>query len=225
MISKTLLLIRNLTKSYQIGNSKQLVLKDVSFELKTKEMVAVIGESGAGKSTLLNLIAGLDSFDDGTVISCGYDVGLSTDQSLSKYRNLELGFIFQFHFLLEDLNVLENVCVPAWISGKRESVVQERAMYLLEQVGLSDKHKSFPSRLSGGERQRVAVARALINNPKLILADEPTGSLDAYHAKNVFELLLTLVQEGESSLLLVTHDLQLSKNCSRSLELKKAENH
>ncbi|NIZ40329.1 ABC transporter ATP-binding protein [Entomospira entomophila] len=218
-----LLDIQQLNKSYQVGDSKQLVLKELDFQLSERESVAIVGESGSGKSTLLNLIAGLDSFDDGYLFSCGYDIGRAKDRDLAVYRNRELGFIFQFHFLLEDFNALENVCMPAWLSGKRSRDVQARAEYLLEQVGLVDKKDSFSSRLSGGERQRVAVARALMNQPKLILADEPTGSLDAFHAQRVFELMMELTLKEGGSLLLVTHDLALAHSCSRQLELQKVQ--
>jgi lipoprotein-releasing system ATP-binding protein len=217
----SLLSVKQVSKSYRVGLSTQRVLHDLDFELAPSEVVAVVGESGAGKSTLLHLIAGLDACDSGSISSCGYNVSQAGEALLAKYRNLELGFIFQFHFLLEDFNALENVCMPAWIAGQRGKAVEERAKELLAKVGLSDKQKSFPSRLSGGERQRVAVARALINRPKLILADEPTGSLDGYHAKKVFDLMLELSLGEGGSLLLVTHDLQLASLCSRQLELKK----
>ncbi|NIZ47166.1 ABC transporter ATP-binding protein [Entomospira nematocerorum] len=219
----SLLNIQQLNKSYQVGDSKQIVLKELDFQLSQKESVAIVGESGSGKSTLLNLIAGLDAFDDGYLFSCGYDIGRTKDRELAVYRNIQLGFIFQFHFLLEDFNALENVCMPAWLAGQRNVDVKLRAEYLLEKVGLIDKQRSFPSRLSGGERQRVAVARALMNQPKLILADEPTGSLDAFHAQRVFELMMELTLQEGGSLLLVTHDLALANSCSRQLELQKVQ--
>ncbi|NIZ19810.1 ABC transporter ATP-binding protein [Entomospira culicis] len=221
MSPKPILYVEQLEKSYKVGDARQKVLHHLTFSLYPKEVMAVVGESGSGKSTLLNLIAGLDPFDGGTITSCGVDVGKASDRTLAQYRNEELGFIFQFHFLLEDFTVLENVCMPAWLAGRRGATVDARARYLLDAVGMANKEKSLPARLSGGERQRVAVARALMNRPKLILADEPTGSLDGYHAQNVFRLMVDLTLAEEGSLLLVTHDLQLAKRASRQLELTK----
>ena len=172
----------------------------------------ITGESGAGKSTLLNIIAGLDSFNSGEIYAKDYEVHKLNEEDLSNYRMHYLGLIFQFHYLLKDFTALENVMLSALIAGEKKNEAKIRAMELLEDVKLSNRLNHYPSQLSGGERQRVAVARALINSPNLILADEPTGNLDKNNAQLVKELLFSVVDKHKKSLILVTHDTDIAKS-------------
>lgn len=215
--------LEDLYKSYRTGDEELVVFDGFSFKAEAGESVAVTGESGSGKSTLLNLIAGLDSFQKGRLAVCSQPIKDLNEQELSRYRNRNLGFIFQFHFLLKDFNALENVAMPALIGGQSLKTAKRRALELLEAVQLADKQKRFLGQLSGGERQRVAIARALMNDPQLILADEPTGSLDEKNADKAAELLLDLTAKGRKTLLLVTHDRQLAKKCRRSISLAKGK--
>ncbi|MCL2520004.1 MAG: ABC transporter ATP-binding protein [Spirochaetaceae bacterium] len=213
-----MLSITNLIKSYQSAEERQVIFSNFSLDLAAGQTLAVTGESGSGKSTLLNLIAGLDSFEEGSIICSDYDVGNLSEKSLAAYRNKNIGFIFQFHFLLNDFTVLENVLMPSLIDGSNNL---KRANYLLNKVGLNDKLNSFPQQLSGGERQRAAIARALMNNPPLILADEPTGSLDEKNSKLVEDLLFSLVKAERAAMLLVTHEQGLASKCAEQLVLNK----
>lgn len=217
----SLLRIEHLQKWFCTGDEQQTIFNDFSYSLNQGETLAVTGESGAGKSTLLNLIAGLDSIQGGEIHCCGYCVSSMNEKDLAVYRNLCLGFIFQTHFLLNDFTALENVMMPAMI-GSREAGSKERARALLEKVGLKDKMKSFPRQMSGGECQRVAIARSLMNDPQMILADEPTGSLDRRNADLVRDLLFRLVQEEKKTLILVTHDERIASLCQHQLPLSKS---
>lgn len=216
-----LLSIKNLHKKFNTEAEDVIIFNDFSLNVLQGESLAITGESGSGKSTLLNLIAKLDSFNQGKIFFEDTDIGLFNENQTSYYRNQDLGFIFQFHFLLKDFNVLENVALNALIGGLNEKDAKEKSAYLLNEVGLSDKVKYNIAKLSGGERQRVAIARSLINDPKLILADEPTGSLDEKNCKAIQNLLFTLTAKKNCSLLLVTHDKVLASLASRQIHLKK----
>lgn len=196
------------------------VLKDVNLSLNRGEIVSIVGSSGAGKSTLLHILGTLDQADNGTILLNGNALHTLTGEALAAFRNKHLGFIFQFHHLLPEFNALENVCIPAWIAGTNRQQAQERAVFLLGKLGLSGKERNRPGELSGGEQQRVAVARALINQPELVLADEPTGNLDSKHARELHDLFLTLREEFQQSFLIVTHNRELAALSDRMLEMK-----
>lgn len=216
-----LLSIKNLHKKFNTETEDVIIFKDFSLDVAQGQSLAITGESGSGKSTLLNLIAKLDDFNQGKIFFENNDIKSFTENQTSYYRNQDLGFIFQFHFLLKDFNVLENVSLNALIGGLNEKEAKEKSAYLLNEVGLSDKVKYSIEKLSGGERQRVAIARALINDPKLILADEPTGSLDEKNSMAIQNLLFTLTTKKNCSLLLVTHDKVLASLANKQIHLKK----
>ena len=196
------------------------VLKGVNLSVKKGEIVAIIGKSGAGKTTLLQIIGTLDRPTRGQVLIDGTDVFAMKDKDLAAFRNKHIGFIFQFHQLLPEFTALENVCIPAMIARKKEAEYQPRAEKLLRDLGLSDRMHHKPNALSGGEKQRVAAARALMMNPDIILADEPTGSLDTQNKKELSELLLKLRKEYGQTILLVTHDKELANIADRIIEIK-----
>lgn len=220
MSNSLLLQCENLCKTYQEGKMHTDVLRDVSFAMQPGEMMAIVGTSGSGKSTLLHLLGGLDSPTSGEVIFKGQSLNSMSSSAKSELRNRELGFIYQFHHLLPDFTALENVAMPLLIGKKKSAEVQERALAMLEAVGLQHRSNHRPSELSGGERQRVAIARALVNNPRLVLADEPTGNLDARNADSIFQLLGELNAAQGTAFLVVTHDLQLAKRMGRQLEMR-----
>ncbi|MBR2165438.1 MAG: ABC transporter ATP-binding protein [Paludibacteraceae bacterium] len=196
------------------------VLKGVSLEVKKGEIVAIVGKSGAGKTTLLQIIGTLDRPTKGEVTVNGERVTGYGDKELAAFRNKHIGFIFQFHQLLPEFTALENVCIPAMIAREKESVYKPRAEKLLRELGLEDRMDHKPNELSGGEKQRVAAARALMMNPDIILADEPTGSLDSQNKKELSELLLKLRKEYGQTILLVTHDKELASIADRTIEIK-----
>jgi len=204
------------------GEPPVTVLRGVSLSLHGGEAVAVLGPSGSGKSTLLNLIGGLDHPDSGTVRLNGRDLAALNDRDLAEVRNREIGFVFQLHHLLPQCTVLENVLVPtlARRDHPEPGPLREHARRLLASVGLQDRADAFPGTLSGGERQRAAVARALVNQPRLVLADEPTGALDADSAANLTELLVRLHREMGTTLLVVTHSRELARRLDRALLLR-----
>ncbi|WP_047606105.1 lipoprotein-releasing ABC transporter ATP-binding protein LolD [Rahnella aquatilis] len=220
MSNSLLLQCDNLCKTYQEGKMHTDVLRDVSFAMQPGEMMAIVGTSGSGKSTLLHLLGGLDSPTSGEVIFKGQSLNAMSSSAKSELRNRELGFIYQFHHLLPDFTALENVAMPLLIGKKKPAEVQARAMAMLEAVGLQHRSNHRPSELSGGERQRVAIARALVNNPSLVLADEPTGNLDQRNADSIFELLGELNMRQGTAFLVVTHDLQLANRLTRQLEMR-----
>lgn len=220
MSNSLLLQCDNLCKTYQEGKMHTDVLRDVSFAMQPGEMMAIVGTSGSGKSTLLHLLGGLDSPTSGEVIFKGKSLNAMSSSAKSELRNRELGFIYQFHHLLPDFTALENVAMPLLIGKKKSAEVQERAMAMLEAVGLQHRSNHRPSELSGGERQRVAIARALVNNPSLVLADEPTGNLDQRNADSIFELLGELNVRQGTAFLVVTHDLHLANRLTRQLEMR-----
>jgi len=221
---ETLLIVSNVTQSYNsgAGAGPVNVLKGVSLEVKRGESLAIIGPSGSGKSTLLNIIGTLDRATSGEVSLGGQDLNKLDDGQLAAVRNRQIGFVFQAHFLLPQCSVIENVLVPtlADADGALRAGAPERAERLLKRVGLADRVTHRPGQLSGGERQRVAVVRAIINQPQLLLADEPTGALDRTSAEQLAQLLLELNREEGVTLIVVTHALDLAHKMGRVLELK-----
>lgn len=193
-------------KSFTTGAESLTVLKNLDLNLYPETTNVILGESGCGKSTFLNILGGLESLSAGTVQAGDFKVHELDETEAAEYRKFFIGFVFQFHYLLKDFTALENVMLPALIAGMKKKDALERAKSLLSQVNLEKRIKHFPSQLSGGERQRVAVARALVNNPRLVLADEPTGNLDPANAAVVRDVLFSAVTNNGSSLLMVTHD-------------------
>jgi len=208
--------VSGILKSY--GDLK--VLKGIDLEVREKEVVAIVGASGAGKTTLLQIIGTLDRPDAGTILYNGQDVGTLSQRSLSAFRNRNIGFVFQFHQLLPEFTALENVSIPALIAGKSRAEAAERATELLSFLGLGDRLDHKPSQLSGGEQQRVAVARAIVNSPSLILADEPSGNLDTENKKELHNLFFRLRDTFGHTFIIVTHDPQLASMSDRTIRIK-----
>jgi lipoprotein-releasing system ATP-binding protein len=196
------------------------VLKGVSLEVGRGELVSIVGPSGAGKSTLLYIVSSLEKADKGQVIVEGMDISSLSNSAIAKYRNQKMGFVFQFHHLLPEFTALENVSIPGWIAKMPKKQIDQKAKELLDLMGLADKINKKPNSLSGGEQQRVAVARALLNNPALIFADEPTGNLDSENANALHELFIKLRNELNQSFLMVTHNEALAAMSNRSLTMK-----
>jgi lipoprotein-releasing system ATP-binding protein len=213
--------LKNVSKTFQSGPATLTVLDSVSLELEKGEVAVVTGSSGSGKSTLLNLIGGLDTVSAGEIDACGYSVHSLGESEITSYRARSLGFVFQFHYLLKDFSALENVLLPAYMLGEEREAASARAEELLREVGLGERLSHFPSELSGGERQRAALARALINRPPLVLADEPTGNLDATTSAMVEDVLMSLVRSHGVTLLLVTHDERLARRGDRRFTLER----
>ena len=208
--------IKNITKSF---GSLQ-VLKGIDLHINKGEVVSIVGPSGAGKTTLLQIIGTLDKPDSGSVIVDGIDVGSLSTGKLSDFRNQHLGFVFQFHQLLPEFTALENIMIPAYIAGKNTKEARQRAEELLAFMGLSDRASHKPNELSGGEKQRVAVARALVNNPAVILADEPSGSLDTKNKQELHQLFFDLRDKFGQTFVIVTHDEGLAHITDRTIHLK-----
>jgi len=196
------------------------VLRNVAFSLQPGELTAIVGSSGSGKSTLLHLLGGLDAPTSGDVVFDGQSLNAMSSSAKAELRNRELGFIYQFHHLLPDFSALENVAMPLLIGKIAKAEAQDRAREMLAAVGLDHRAAHRPSELSGGERQRVAIARALVNRPRLVMADEPTGNLDARNADAIFELLGELNVRQGTAFLVVTHDLMLAKRMTRQMEMR-----
>ena len=216
-----LLIVRDLHKGFVAGSGARLeVLRGVSLSVGRGEVVAVTGESGTGKSTLLHLLGALDRPDRGIITYEGTDLSEQSDVELSRFRNSSLGFVFQFHYLLPEFTALENVAMPALISGHRMPHARKRAAMLLEQLGLLERLSHRPAELSGGEQQRVAVARALMNRPALVLADEPTGSLDTKTARVLHDEIIRLSRDHDQAFVIATHNPALSGMCDRELRLQ-----
>jgi lipoprotein-releasing system ATP-binding protein len=206
----------NITKQY---GSLQ-VLKGVDINIKQGEVVSIVGSSGAGKSTLLHILGTLDKPDDGEIILNNQSIQHLKGNKLSTFRNKNIGFVFQFHHLLPEFSALENVCIPGWIGGGKKKDVQAKATQLLQTLGLSNRLQNKPQQLSGGEQQRVAVARALINNPAIIMADEPTGNLDSENAAALHQLFIDLRNQFNQTFLIVTHNEALAKMSDRIIQMK-----
>lgn len=219
-MNKPILSCQNLTKRYSQGELDVEVLKGVNLTVGIGEQVAIMGASGSGKSTLLHLLGGLDKPTGGTVTLDGQDLNKIGNRQQAKLRNKSLGFIYQSHHLLGEFTVLENVAMPLLIAGETVTNAKARATALLQRVGLGHRIAHKPGELSGGERQRAAVARALINNPAVILADEPTGNLDSKTAEQVYQLMLELNQELQVSFLVVTHDHELAAKMGKVLHME-----
>ena len=209
-----ILTVKNLEKTYKTDIETLTVLKNLNFEAVEGSKTAIVGESGSGKSTLLNIIGSIDTATGGTVQAGKWNLTSLSEREKSEYRSSFLGLVFQFHYLLKDFTALENVFMPAFMAGVPRKTAEEKARTLLEDVGLSKRISHLPSELSGGERQRVAVARALINDPPLILADEPTGNLDPANAVLISELLFSMADKYKKTLILVTHDLKIAEKCA-----------
>ncbi len=217
---RTLLKAENISKTFHIENKKIEVLKNINFELGEKESVVIIGASGAGKSTLLHVLSGLDFPDSGKVFFDGENIFDKNDDEISLFRNKQIGFVFQFHYLLPEFTAVENVALPMLVKNENFSRALERAKFLLNEVGLAERSEHKPAELSGGEQQRVAIARALANEPKLFFADEPTGNLDSRTSKIVEELLLGLREKYGLTMLLVTHNREFQNLGDRVIEMK-----
>ena len=214
---------RSVSFSYNEGNNQTSVLKNLNFEIKSGETTAIIGQSGCGKSTLLNLMAGLDTPTDGDVLIANTNISKISEKDRTELRAKNLGFVYQFHHLLNDFSSLYNVALPLLIMGVDKGDALLKSKKILTKVGLENRLNHKPSELSGGERQRVAIARAMITEPTCLLADEPTGNLDAANAKDVLELIIELNTDKTTALLIVTHDLSIANKMSRKLTLTNGE--
>ncbi len=207
---------KNIYKAYE----KVEVLKGVNIDIQKGEVVSIVGPSGSGKSTLLHILGTLDKADAGEVIMNGENINKLSGKKLSAFRNKNIGFVFQFHHLLPEFTALENVCIPGWLAKRKKKEVESEANKLLEILGVSHRLENKPNELSGGEQQRVAVARALINKPAIVFADEPTGNLDTANAKELHDLFFTLRKEFDQTFLIVTHNDELAQLSDRVLHMK-----
>lgn len=212
--------VQNLSKTYQSGANELSVLKNLQFQIKKGEAVCLLGASGAGKSTLLQILGTLDRPSSGAVLYQGQNLFNLDDESLAQFRNQKMGFVFQFHHLIQELTALENIMLPALIANDDRIQSQKKAMHWLNFMGLSDRHNHYPHQLSGGELQRIAIARALIKNPEVLFADEPTGNLDSENSQKIQELFFELRQKLGLTLIVVTHDLQFANLFSRVFKVK-----
>ncbi|HNW98666.1 MAG TPA: ABC transporter ATP-binding protein [Bacteroidales bacterium] len=208
--------VQNIKKSYGDLN----VLKGIDLEINKGEIISIVGASGAGKTTLLQIIGTLDKADAGNVFINDIDVNSLSDKKLSEFRNKNIGFVFQFHHLLPEFTAIENICIPLFISGEKKKAAEIKAQKLLEFLNISERSHHKPSQLSGGEQQRVAVARALINNPAVILADEPSGNLDSSSAKELHNLFFSLRDEFQQTFIIVTHNEELANMADKKLTMK-----
>lgn len=219
-MSEPIITLQNISKSFGQNSSSIQVLEDLSLDLKKGESLALVGASGSGKSTLLHVICGLEKPNKGNVYIKGVNItDLSTDER-SLFRGKEVGFVYQFHHLLPDLTALENIALPAMLSGIGKEEAFEISASLLEQVNLNDKKENRPNELSGGERQRVAIARAMSNNPSCLIMDEPTGNLDKKNVENFMNLLMDMVSTREIALIIATHDNNVSSRLDKLLNLE-----
>lgn len=212
--------VKDVCKSY--GDLQ--VLRQINLTVNKGEVVSIVGASGAGKTTLLQIIGTLDKADSGSVIIDGTDVSKLNDKALAKFRNEHIGFVFQFHNLLPEFTALENVCMPAMIQGLSFDTAQEKAKELLDMLNLTSRVHHKPAELSGGEQQRVAVARALINNPSVVLADEPSGNLDSLHAKELHQIFFQLRDRYQQTFVIVTHNEELAQMADRKIIIRDGEN-
>ncbi len=211
-----MLIASNIVKSY----GSLPVLRSVDITINKGEIVSIVGSSGAGKSTLLHILGTLDKADSGSIVIEGQSLGSLKPKQLAAFRNRHIGFVFQFHHLLPEFTALENVCIPGWIAGGKKKEVAAEATKILTNLGLADRLSNKPQQLSGGEQQRVAVARALINQPSIIMADEPTGNLDSARAKELHQLFIDLRNQFNQTFLIVTHNEELAQMSDRVLVMK-----
>tara|TARA_B100001057_G_scaffold480620_1_gene553649 strand:+ start:1407 stop:2066 length:660 start_codon:yes stop_codon:yes gene_type:complete len=219
-MSKSIIEVKNISKSFGLDEKPLKVLNDLSLNMQEGETLGLVGASGSGKSTLLHIICGLENPDSGKVIIKDQDITkLDADQK-SLFRNREIGFVYQFHHLLPDLTTLENVALPALLSGKSQEEALKNSLILLKQVNLQVKKNNKPNELSGGERQRVAIARAMSNNPSCLIMDEPTGNLDKENVENFMNLLMDMVSTRKINLIVATHDNNVSSRLDRLLSLE-----
>jgi lipoprotein-releasing system ATP-binding protein len=209
-MSEPILTVNNIVKSFASGTETLFILQGVSFSLEKGTTAAISGQSGSGKSTLLNILGGLDRCDSGAVTVADQEITGLSENALTSYRSRRVGFIFQFHYLLKDFTALENVMLPGYMAGMKKKAALEKGRALLEDVKLEDRLHHFPSQLSGGERQRVAVARSMMNDPDIILADEPTGNLDPGNSEAVAEMLYSEAEKWGKTLIVVTHDEKMA---------------
>ena len=218
--STVILHVSHITKTFKSGSSELTVLNDVEFELTRGKTCAIVGPSGSGKTTLLGICAGLDIPSDGRVTLNGQEISSMTEERLSRVRAEEIGFVFQAFQLIQTLTAVENVMVPLELAGESYKRSKERAMKLLEEVGLRDRAHHYPAQLSGGEQQRVGLARAFIHEPEILFADEPTGNLDGETGRQIENLMFDLNKKKGTTLVIVTHDRELAEKCDRILSLR-----
>jgi len=219
-MSKTILQIKDLKKTYQSGPLSVEVIKGIDLKIEQGEIVIIMGPSGVGKSTLLHLIGGLDKPTFGSIVINDTNIFELENSKLAHFRNTSIGFVFQFHHLLPEFSALENLMIPGMINNTDQDELKSKATELLEKVDLSDRAHHKPSQLSGGEQQRVAVARALVNQPQIILADEPTGNLDKRNSESLYNLILDLNKSLNQTFIIVTHNEMMTRNANKVIELE-----
>ena len=218
--------VSNLHKSYLDGEGRKLhILRGLDFDVDSGSTVAILGASGTGKSTFLHILGALESIDEGKLSLGGNNLAKLSRVQAAKFRNREIGFIFQFHQLLQDFTALENVMIPQLIKGKDSENIRKRSLDILQKVGLDDRSGHKPAKLSGGEQQRVAIARALVNRPRIILADEPTGNLDKETSIQVMEVLLRLNRENDTTLIMITHNTSLASEMNHQHLMENGQLH
>ncbi len=220
-MNKPILEVVNVSKVFRSEADSLSILDNLNLVIEDSMKTAIVGESGCGKSTFLNIIGGLEQADSGSITAGGYQLHLLDENGLTEYRRFYLGFVFQFHYLLKDFTALENIMLPALIAGVPKKKAAEKARDLLNEVRLDNRRMHFPSQLSGGERQRIAVARSLINDPQLILADEPTGNLDPANAQVVQDLLFSMADNHKKTLIIVTHDAAIAAHADTCFRLER----
>ncbi|NIP41484.1 MAG: ABC transporter ATP-binding protein [candidate division Zixibacteria bacterium] len=223
--NEVLLKASGITKTFLTSEGEIKILRGIDLEIRMGEMTSIVGASGAGKSTLLYLLSGLDNPTDGTVFYGSENLSSMTEKKLARFRNINIGFIFQFHYLLSEFSALENVMMPLLISGKSKKLASELAYNILEKVDLKDRMSHRPGKLSGGEQQRVAVARALVTNPKIVFADEPSGNLDEKTADNLHELMAEINKSTGVTFLIATHNQRLADMAQKTYELSSGQLH
>ena len=216
---------KNLNKNFDDGENKNHILKDISLEVMSGDTLAINGSSGSGKSTLLHILSGLENTSSGEIFIDGTNISYLSENELCKLRLEKIGFIYQFHHLIKELDVYENISLPLLVKKTEKGEIEKKVNEIIEKVGLNDRKNFQIDKLSGGERQRVAIARAIINNPKIIFADEPTGNLDSKNAKNVFSLLKDISNSNNSSLIIATHDNGLTKMLDKKIIIENGSIH
>jgi lipoprotein-releasing system ATP-binding protein len=219
-MSNIIIEIKDISKAFEQNNSALRVLHEFSLSVKKGESLALVGASGSGKSTLLHIICGLEKPDSGMVIINNQNITNLTSDQKSVFRNKEIGFVYQFHHLLPELSTLENIALPALLSGKNREQAYLKSRELLDQIGLKTKENNSPSELSGGERQRIAIARSMSNNPSCLIMDEPTGNLDSKNVKVFMDMLTDIITENGTTLIIATHDQNVSSRLDRLLSLE-----